>query len=135
WCWGNAAQAYFGAPVSTPTLVPSFASGVRSIQGGDAHLCALMDDGTINCVGGNNGYQLGDGSKMPSRRKAASVVASDGGVHQLDTDGSASGAFTVVASGTGVNVNANVRFKSQDVGRVASTYVFALVPRAILGSA
>ena len=66
-CWGGNAQGELGDGTTThrssPTIISvSTTADVIDIGSGDAHTCALLDDGTIKCWGNNIFGQLGDGT-------------------------------------------------------------------------
>ena len=66
-CWG--ATVTSGDGTVPPPLyrngikdVVGLSSGVKAIDAGASHVCALMDDGGVKCWGSNEFGQLGDGS-------------------------------------------------------------------------
>ncbi len=139
WCWGAAAEQLLGAARGQPAKVASLATGVAAITGGDTHFCALLDGGGVNCFGTNTAGQLGDGTKVGTRRAAQAAVMSDGRTFLDLTPENPLAAdklppFAVVASGTGVDVTANLQVRAQDAGTLGSIYVFALVPPSLLAS-
>ena len=72
-CWGanslgqvgNDAPANSSVPVTVPATVVGLAGAVQ-ISAGNAHACAVIDDGTVDCWGSNSGAQLGDGTFVDS---------------------------------------------------------------------
>ncbi|MDA8615733.1 putative Ig domain-containing protein, partial [Candidatus Poseidoniales archaeon] len=67
-CWGEGADGRLGyggsADKSSPTATSSLGTGRTAIDisaGGD-HTCAVLDDGSVTCWGGNTYGQLGDGT-------------------------------------------------------------------------
>ena len=72
-CWGanslgqvgNDAPANSSVPVTVPATVVGLAGAVQ-ISAGNAHACAVIDDGTVDCWGSNGGAQLGDGTFVDS---------------------------------------------------------------------
>lgn len=65
-CFGENSSGQLGngstTATSTPTATLSFGSSVTAIAAGDAHLCALLSDGSMKCVGGNSYGSLGNGN-------------------------------------------------------------------------
>ena len=72
WCWGVGSAGRLGYGGTADQLTPvqviglgnavSVSVGSHGSQSLDGHSCALIDDGTIWCWGGNSCGQLGDGS-------------------------------------------------------------------------
>jgi alpha-tubulin suppressor-like RCC1 family protein len=63
YCWGNATKVQNFQLSANPTLI---ISGAAYVSGGDAsHVCFIMLDQTVQCVGNNDKGQLGNG-KMTS---------------------------------------------------------------------
>jgi alpha-tubulin suppressor-like RCC1 family protein len=67
-CWGEGANGRLGyggsADKSSPTATSSLGTGRTAIDisaGGD-HTCAVLDNGSVTCWGGNTYGQLGDGT-------------------------------------------------------------------------
>ncbi len=92
-CWGNDRYGQVGAAgnalfVPEPAAVAGLA-GARALALGAAHSCALLDDGSVWCWGGDFAGQRGDGddderarSRLPSRvRGLAGVTALTAGAH------------------------------------------------------
>jgi alpha-tubulin suppressor-like RCC1 family protein len=74
-CWGRSTTtSHISAPKwepdqPTPRVdldLRSVQSGVRSVGAGLHHSCALMQDGSVRCWGGNESGQLGNGTREPS---------------------------------------------------------------------
>lgn len=69
WCWGEGQQGQLGNgnpmqsafPVSVSGLDGSGAVDVLQVEVGDAHSCALLDSGEVECWGSNTSGQLGSG--------------------------------------------------------------------------
>ena len=58
WCWGTASSP-------SPVNIPGF-SGATAIVMGPGHICALMSDQRVKCMGGNGEGELGDGDTTNS---------------------------------------------------------------------
>ena len=64
-CWGDNRNGQLGDGTTEMRLsptAPSDAPGAVRITAGEAHTCALFEDGTVRCWGSNEHGQLGDGS-------------------------------------------------------------------------
>jgi alpha-tubulin suppressor-like RCC1 family protein len=98
-CWGNNFYGQLGdgktADSWAPVAVTGLPSGVKAINSGAWHTCALLDTGDIKCWGNNLYGQLGDGT-MDDEWKPVSVkglsspatAVATGGLHTcsvLDT--------------------------------------------------
>lgn len=64
-CWGENFRGQLGLPTSVPysrtaRLVPGL-GGVRAVDAGFDHTCALLEGGTMRCWGSDNDGQLGNG--------------------------------------------------------------------------
>lgn len=103
WCWGDNRVGQLGTGDTEKRLVPTAVKGTsfRSVRtnelaGGGSHTCALRDDNTLWCWGGNRYGQLGTGDTEP--RTAPVQILSGvsqiyaGGAHTcaLGLDGSVS---------------------------------------------
>lgn len=77
WCWGNnqygtlgngtatSAEPFGVAKATGPIVLPS-GDPPRSIEGGVAHNCALLESGAVYCWGVNDHGQLGNGTFISS---------------------------------------------------------------------
>jgi alpha-tubulin suppressor-like RCC1 family protein len=81
WCWGADSWGQLGDHQNTwnvddPQDETGFGT-VLSVAVGDNHICALKTDGSIACIGGNDGGQLANGT----------ILNTDVAVKSLITDG------------------------------------------------
>lgn len=64
-CWGDNARGQLGDRTtqarSRPTTVAGLSEGVVAIAAGEAHTCAVLEGGTVECWGADDLSQLGDG--------------------------------------------------------------------------
>jgi alpha-tubulin suppressor-like RCC1 family protein len=129
WCWGT--PNGFNASPQPLNLVRLGPRAVRRAL--PSHTCALYDEGAVNCFGSNAVAQLGDGTRTLNRGKPASVVSPDG-VSFLDLTPSdplgesPASAFVAVTRSAGAGLDADIRYRAQDVGATGSVYVFASAP-------
>lgn len=70
-CWGANTNGQLGdgstAPSSVPVPVIGLTSGVKAVEAGGQHTCAIMEaDGSVKCWGSNFAGQLGNNSKLSS---------------------------------------------------------------------
>jgi alpha-tubulin suppressor-like RCC1 family protein len=65
-CWGSGFNGQLGDGISpessTPVNVAGLGSGVRAIDAGSEHACALTTAGGVKCWGNNDNYGLGNGN-------------------------------------------------------------------------
>ena len=75
WCWGknDSGQLGDGTAITrdSPVLVAGLGSSVAAVSAGNDHTCALENDGTVWCWGGNGLGQLGDGTANDRATPAA----------------------------------------------------------------
>jgi len=78
-CWGFNTVGELGNGMTNPSNAVAGAQEVQGLGGkatqvvvGGGWSCALLDDGTVDCWGGNGGGQLGDGT-LKNRSTAAPV--------------------------------------------------------------
>lgn len=91
-CWGDGRQGQLGSAIpsqrNSPVAVVAASSGVAAIASGDHHACALLEDASLQCWGGNTSGELGNGSRRsspsPTNTLAVGVgiaVVATGGSH------------------------------------------------------
>ncbi len=83
-CWGDNARGQLGdgsvgvlEGTNVPAVVTGLAGPATAVCGGEAHTCARLASGAVQCWGANDQGQLGDGSNA-DRRTPVSVVGIDG---------------------------------------------------------
>ncbi|MBI2522450.1 MAG: hypothetical protein HYV97_18665 [Bdellovibrio sp.] len=79
-CWGDGYEGQLGNDNTAGSLVPVTVgtggglSGIMNIGAGQSHVCATLNDGSINCWGDNSMYQLGIGSGSGGSLVPATVL-------------------------------------------------------------
>jgi len=77
-CWGGNFAGQVGSGTSGDSVLsPAPVIGIgtaKTVQGGLAHTCALLNDGHIHCWGANWGGQLGNGTRTDSSLPVAVSV-------------------------------------------------------------
>jgi len=70
-CWGENASGGVGDGTtinrSAPVDVPGLSGGVKAVEAGAGHTCALLESGAVQCWGWNPNGQLGNGTTVDSR--------------------------------------------------------------------
>jgi alpha-tubulin suppressor-like RCC1 family protein len=96
-CWGRNAQGQLGDGTTTASSVPvavtGLSTGVAAIAAGGNHSCALTTGGGVQCWGGNQGGELGNGSTAGSSVPVA-VTGLSTGVAAIVAGGNHSCALT-----------------------------------------
>ncbi len=145
WAWGNNGSGAVGDGTGTdrvrPVRIAPAASTLTAVAGNGFSLASIPGGGAL-AWGFNFNGELGDGTL--ATRFAPQLVLGAGGSGYLALSLDAPlqvpagkiAAFPLVASGSATdaaaNVSASVTFRAQDQGTVASVYVFALAPPAIV---
>lgn len=87
-CWGENTYGQLGNGKIESSVVPSdvvgLSSGVKMVEAGFSHTCALLEDGSVRCWGRNHKGQLGNGSTADS---SSPVAASVSGVVMITAGG------------------------------------------------
>lgn len=85
-CWGSNEKGQLGNGgtdnSSVPVQVTGLDSGVIAIDAGDAHTCALKEDGTVYCWGDNDKGEIGNGNN-DQQSTPAKVSGLASGVTQI----------------------------------------------------
>ena len=89
-CWGRNSGNQLGDGTRTdrnaPVQVTGLTSGVRDIELGVWHTCALLENGGVECWGSNDSFgRLGDGTTT-YRRTPVQVIGLTSGVHNIVTE-------------------------------------------------
>ncbi len=71
-CWGQSFE--HNMRTYRPGPVTGFENGVRSIAAGSDHLCALMEDDRVQCIGDNRNATLGDGTTTDRQRPVTALL-------------------------------------------------------------
>ena len=151
WTWGVNYNGGIGCRAcdgrSGPVRLPGL-ERVTSLSAFAAHVLAMRDDGAVYSWGGNTLGQLGDGTLVDRdypvvvlREAGAGSVAGNDWfldlVPAVPTQVAADDvpSFLVVASTAATRVVADIKYRAQDVGTTASTFVFALAPLSMVRGA
>jgi len=85
WCWGSGSSLGSGTTVNSSTPVQVLGAGgtgvldgVPQISSGSGHTCALKNNGTVWCWGGNYYGQLGIGSSINNTSTPVQVLGAGG---------------------------------------------------------
>lgn len=80
-CWGNNKYGQLGdgsaAERSSPVQVIGLTQGVRDVESGWNHTCAVLGGGEVDCWGWNYYGQLGDGTKATQTKPARVLWLTD----------------------------------------------------------
>ena len=151
WAWGFNFSGSIGCPQCDGRKGPVQVPGLDRIKALDTyfeHVLLLREDGGMYAFGLGTLGELGDGTLVT--RDSPVVVVREGGAGSiagndwfLDLDPAVPTqiaaekvpAFLVVASTQANNVVADVRYRAQDLGKTASTFVFALAPSTLVRGA
>jgi alpha-tubulin suppressor-like RCC1 family protein len=151
WAWGVNYNGGIGCRSCDGRSGPVRIAGIErvtSISTFAFHVLAMRDDGAVYSWGGGTLGELGNGTLVD--REYPVVVLHEGGTgsvagndwfldllpaipSQIPADDIPS--FLVVASTVASKVVADIRYRAQDVGTSASTFVFALAPATIVRGA
>ena len=95
-CWGSNYEGQLGDGTITDRLTPTQTASLGigrtavAISSGTYHTCAILDDGSVSCWGGNSFGQLGDGTTTDRNTSAqtsslgtgrTAVAISSGSIH------------------------------------------------------
>lgn len=141
-CWGDNTygQIGIGSPSyfqAAPADVPGLA-GVTAVSCGEAHTCAVLQDGTATCWGRNVDGEVGNGSLNYIERSPTAVVSvtdvtaiAAGGVHTcaLHRDGQVSCWGRRARSGAGGTLTPELIAGINDAVSVAAGYYHACAIR------
>ncbi len=146
WMWGYiSGTTLYGTP--TPAQVIGL-SAVAAISTGNffGFSLALKTDGTVVSWGRGGLGQLGDGTYVDRNRPV--VVVRENGVGSISSNDwfldlnpaiskrvDLTPAFLALTSAIGGRIDATVKHNTADIGKTASTYVFALAPANLVKGA
>jgi len=89
-CWGHNYYGQLGDSTitnrRTPVNVFGLTSGVQAVAAGEAHTCALLSSGGVQCWGENSLGQLGNGTTTTPLTTPANVSGLSSGVQAITTD-------------------------------------------------
>lgn len=130
WCWGWNYYGQLGFPggdAHSPTQISAAQlSGVRAITSGEAHTCAVKENGTALCWGFNDGGQVGDGTRT-GRNTPVAVQGLAGSVEAMGA-----GAYHTCAR---LNTGAIQCWGNNTYGQLGNgTNTNSLVPVTVVGS-
>ena len=139
-CWGENFYGQLGDDTTTSRTLPTrvnglaeaywYTGGAEKISAGDAHTCAILEDGSVSCWGLNSDGQLGIGSSQGYRitphqagylgvgRTAVEISAGEGHTCAILDDGSVScwGRNGNGQLGDGTYANRNTPTKTTSLG-------------------
>ena len=139
-CWGNNGQGQLGDGTNTDKNTPTQTSSLGAdrtavaITVGTSHTCAILDDGSVSCWGGNGFSQLGDGtttdrntptqiSTLGTDRTAVAISAGYAHTCAILDDGSVScwgdNDYGQIGDGTTTNRNTPTQTSSLGTDRTA----------------
>lgn len=102
-CWGDGVYGQLGDGTLAMRLVPGGVSGllagIESLTAGARHACVRLSDGQVECWGGNQWGQLGDGTLCDFVTTFGCVYALNGKPRPVRAAGLAGGAVVVEAGG------------------------------------
>jgi alpha-tubulin suppressor-like RCC1 family protein len=151
WAWGVNYNGGIGCRSCDGRNGPVRIAGIEratSISTFAFHIMAMRDDGAVYSWGGNSLGELGDGTLID--REYPVVVLHEGGTGSVAANdwfldlvpaaptqigGDDVPNFLVVASTAANSVVADIRYRAQDVGSSASTFVFAMAPTTVIRGA
>ena len=103
-CWGQDANGQVGDGIAsnaekpTPVAVSGLSSGVKAIDAGVEHTCALTTAGAVKCWGVNTWGQVGDGTTQNYRSTPVAVVGLSSGVKAIAVGGEYTCALTTAGA-------------------------------------
>ena len=151
WTWGANDEGQLGDGMQDERATPlrlAGVGGVARVTAGRRHSIALLGDGSLLAWGGNSFGQVGDGTLVS--RGSPVVVLREGGAGSIATNDwfldldpavptsipvERTPVFLAFARGTNNDVAADIKYRAQDVGTSASTFVFALAPATVVRGA
>jgi len=131
WCWGDNSSGQLGDGTHNQSLTPVRVTGLSdatalSVAAGEAHSCALLDDGHVRCWGSNSSGELGVGSTVP--QTGVAVTHLTGHIVDLSVGWSFSCAMTDLGSAWCWGSNGNGRLGAgEGVGTSSATPLAVLV--------
>ena len=131
--YGKLGNGCTSGTVQIPVQVPGL-SGITDISSGNFHTCAIKNDGTAWCWGGNEAGQLGDETTDDSLVPVQVTALSDELARRLGLEGY-SGALISGAEPGGLAARAGNKRQNQDRTNDSSPAYTHRTMRTIHGSA